>query len=68
MNEQILENGRRKIARECRDKLKQLKKTQRQTKHSNTQRLPSEVSINAQRKTQKIPTYYVVDLVRQLYR
>ncbi len=26
MNEQILENGRRKIARECRDKLKQLKK------------------------------------------
>lgn len=27
MNEQILENGRRKIARECRDKLKQLKKS-----------------------------------------
>ncbi|WP_404460795.1 hypothetical protein [Providencia rettgeri] len=26
MNEQILENGRRRIARECRDKLKQLKK------------------------------------------
>ncbi|MTC24622.1 MULTISPECIES: hypothetical protein [unclassified Providencia] len=26
MNEQILENGRRKIARECHDKLKQLKK------------------------------------------
>ncbi|WP_265495011.1 hypothetical protein [Providencia heimbachae] len=26
MNEQILENGRRKIARDCRDKLKQIKK------------------------------------------
>lgn len=61
MNEQILENGRRKIARECRDKLKQLKKL---SDKQSTEILKGYLPKFQLTPLSKMPCKYVAELLR----
>lgn len=71
MNEQILENGRRKIARECRDKLKQLKKLSDKQSTAILKDYLPKFQLTLSEKHKKFPAimwlnYYVMKLDREI--